>query len=182
MQYLEQRTGDYALILLLASLAGTPFQLVTSAAIFKPTRKPLGLYAFGYASLHLLLFLWLDYAWVLPSIWRVISQKPYIWAGLAAWIILLPLAVTSTRGWKLRLKKNWKRLHRFVYAAGILAVVHFALNIKGDLLHLTGAFKMPLVAVIVLSILFLIRLPGIKSLILRLRGKIVSSEEPKKTE
>ena len=89
-------------------------------------RKALGLYAFLYASLHLLNFVGLDYGFDLGFIAQdALLDKPYILAGLLALLILLPLAITSTRGWMKRLGRNWKRLHQLVYGAGVLAVLHF---------------------------------------------------------
>lgn len=172
IQYLERRSGDYALILLLASLACTPLQVMTGEIQFKLLRKPLGLYAFAYAGLHLLIFLWLDYGWVWTAIWQVFVGRPYLWSGLAAFMLLMLLAGTSTRGWQRRLKKNWQRLHWLVYLAGILVVIHFALGIKGNLLLLSGEFGSPLAALIVLTILLLIRTKPMRSLFSHLRGKI----------
>jgi sulfoxide reductase heme-binding subunit YedZ len=168
IQYLEKRSGDYALVLLLASLACTPLRFITNSARFTQFRKPLGLYAFAYAALHLLLFVGLDYGFTWDEIIPLVLNKTYLWFGLAAFVLLLLLAVTSTQGWQRRLKKNWQRLHTLVYLTGGLVVLHFALSIKGNIFKLSGEVFWPLISMIVLSILLLIRLKPIRSALRRL--------------
>ena len=95
-------------------------------------RRPLGLYAFLYASLHFATFVWLDYGLDLELLRQAIFDQRYVLAGFAAGLLMLVLAVTSTRGWQKRMGKNWKRLHRLVYLAAALAVLHFFWLVKGD--------------------------------------------------
>ena len=95
-------------------------------------RRPLGLYAFMYALIHFLTFLGLDYGFDLGLIWADVAKKRYIIVGATAFIILLLLALTSTKGWQRRLKKTWIRLHRWVYAAGGLVIVHYVWSVKAD--------------------------------------------------
>jgi sulfoxide reductase heme-binding subunit YedZ len=124
------RTGKTALILLLLSLACTP---INSIFKFRPAlklRRPLGLYSFMYASIHFAIFIGVDYFFDFRLIQDALLEKRYAIVGLTTGIILLLLGITSTKGWQRRLKKNWKRLHRLVYVAGILAVVHYIWLVK----------------------------------------------------
>ncbi|MCS7062233.1 MAG: protein-methionine-sulfoxide reductase heme-binding subunit MsrQ [Anaerolineae bacterium] len=156
------RTGKAALLMLMLSLACTPLHTVTG---FKPAlrmRNWFGLYAFLYAGLHFLVFSALDFGldWVL--IGREIVEKRYILAGLAALVILVPLAVTSTQGWQRRLGKMWKRLHRLAYLAGVLAVLHYVWLVKSDV-------REPLLWSTVLAVLLILRIPRVRARVSRLR-------------
>ena len=146
------RTGRYAVVLLVLSLACTPVYALFRFRPAQRMRRPLGLYAFFYALLHLLIFVALDYGFDLELIAGEISQKRFIQVGLAAFVILLALAVTSTKGWMKRLGKNWKRLHRLVYLAAGLVVAHFVLTAKADI-------RVPVVFGALLGILLLARIP-----------------------
>lgn len=130
IQTITFRTGKFALLFLTLSLAVTPLHTLTGWQPLTRARRPLGVYAFMYAGLHFLTFIGLDYGfqfqWIIPEI----AEKPYILVGLSALLILLPLALTSTKGWQRRLKKNWKRLHRLAYAAGVLVIVHYIWLVK----------------------------------------------------
>jgi sulfoxide reductase heme-binding subunit YedZ len=159
IQTLERRSGDIALVLLLTSLACTPLRILTRQSLFSRLRRPLGLYAFAYAALHFLLFIGLDYGFQLKEAIRQLIQNVYLWAGLAALLILLALALTSTKRSQMVLKKNWLRLHRLVYLAGLLVVLHFGLSVKGSFFQLRGQIQWPLIALIVLLVLLAIRLP-----------------------
>jgi sulfoxide reductase heme-binding subunit YedZ len=161
------RTGRYALTLLILSLGCTPIYLLSG---FKPLirmRRALGLYAFMYAGLHLLTFVGLDFGFNLTFIADEIAQRPYIQVGLLAFLALVPLAITSWPWWIRRLGRNWKRLHRLVYAAGLLAVLHFWWIVRGD-------FRRPLIAGTVLVLLLLARLPVVKRLMAWLRAQLSS--------
>lgn len=160
------RTGTAALLLLLASLAVTPVNTITGWRQVLTLRKTLGLYAFFYATLHLLVFVGLDYGFSLRFILLDgLPTKPYIVVGLAALLILLPLALTSTRGWMKRLGRNWKRLHRLVYAAGILAVVHYLWVAK-------VAFGKPVIYAGVLALLLVLRMPIVRTWLSRVRVRV----------
>lgn len=124
------RTGKTALVLLIASLACTPVNILFGYKPVLKLRRPLGLYSFMYASIHFAIFIGVDYFFNLELIWEALFEKRFALVGLATGTILLALALTSTLGWQRRLKKNWKRLHRFVYLAGILAVLHFIWLVK----------------------------------------------------
>lgn len=154
-------TGKTALILLLLSLACTPINTLLGFKQVLRVRRALGLYAFMYAGLHFATFLGLDYGFDWRLIRQGIFEQRYVLAGLAAGLLLLPLAITSTKGWQKRLGKNWKRMHRLAYLAGILAVVHFMWLVKD--------IREPLRYAAILTILLLLRLPRIRKALSGLR-------------
>lgn len=160
---LTDRTGVTALNLLLLSLAVTPLQTVTGLRSLTPLRKPLGLWAFAYAVIHLLIFIGLDYGFDWRLIWLDgLPTKLYIVAGLAALLILTPLAITSTRGWMKRLGKWWKHLHRLAYLAGILAVVHYIWVAK-------VAYGAPTLYAVMLAVLLAARILWVRTRLAHLR-------------
>lgn len=124
------RTGKTALILLLLSLACTPINYIFKYRPALKLRRPLGLYSFMYASIHFSIFIGVDYFFDFSLIQDALLEKRYAIVGLTTGLILLTLAITSTKGWQRRLKKNWKRLHTLAYLAGILAVVHYIWLVK----------------------------------------------------
>lgn len=155
VQRIEFRTGRWALVFLILSLFGTPLYKIFHLKQGPVIRKTLGRYAFFYALLHGLVFLILDYAFDLRLIWITLSDTLYLVLGIIAFFILLLLMITSNPQSMALLKENWKRLHRFVYAAAILAVIHYFLIEKSDI-------TWPLIATIILGILFLVRIPVIR--------------------
>ncbi len=164
---INNRTGRAAVILLMASLACTPLNILFGWRQVLTLRKSLGLWAFAYALLHLLNFVGLDYAFNLGQIFQdAILSKPYILAGLAALLVLIPLAITSTRGWMRRLGRNWKKLHRLAYAAGVLAVLHFLWQAKA------AERWEPLLYGVGLGLLLLVRIPSVRQAIAQLRGSL----------
>jgi sulfoxide reductase heme-binding subunit YedZ len=128
-------TGDWALRLLLATLALTPLRRLTGWSWLVRLRRMLGLFAFFYAALHLTTYLWLDQFFDVSAILADIAGRPYITLGFAAFVLMIPLAVTSTRGWQRRLGRRWKPLHRLVYGIAVLGVLHFLWLVKADLLE-----------------------------------------------
>ncbi|HYG04926.1 MAG TPA: protein-methionine-sulfoxide reductase heme-binding subunit MsrQ [Stenotrophomonas sp.] len=130
---IEHRTGLWALRLLLLTLAITPLRQLTGQPVLIRFRRMLGLYAFFYASLHLAAYLSLDLRGYWTQIFEEIVKRPYLTVGFLAWLLLVPLAITSTQGWIRRLKRNWGRLHKLVYAIGVLAVLHFWWLVKSDI-------------------------------------------------
>ncbi|MGD8999723.1 MAG: protein-methionine-sulfoxide reductase heme-binding subunit MsrQ [Granulosicoccaceae bacterium] len=132
VEELLHRSGDWALRLLLLTLTMTPLRRLTGWSGWVRLRRMLGLYAFFYASLHFLIYLWFDREFLWREIIVDIGKRPYITVGFAALLILLPLAVTSTRGWQRRLGRNWARLHQWVYLAGLGGVMHFIWLVKAD--------------------------------------------------
>lgn len=130
---IEHRTGLWALRMLLITLALTPLRQLTGQTTVIRFRRMLGLYALFYATLHLSAYLMLDLRGYWTQIFEEIAKRPYITVGFLAWLLLLPLAITSTQGWMRRLKRNWGRLHRLIYPIGILAVLHFWWLVKSDI-------------------------------------------------
>src|SRR3990170_2006595 len=155
IQDITFRTGKAALVLLVLSLACTPLNTVFRFREALKVRRALGLYAFLYVSLHFLIFIGLDYTFDLSLIREAIVEKRYALMGFAAFLTLLPLALTSTRGWQKRLGKTWRALHRWVYLAGILAVIHFVWLVKSDI-------REPLAYGAVVLLLLILRIPIIR--------------------
>ena len=127
---LEHRLGELGLIFLIATLAVTPLRRFTGIALIK-FRRALGLLTFFYILLHLLVWLVLDVQ-ILSEIWKDILKRPYITIGMAGFLLLLPLAVTSNN-WSIRKMgaMRWKRLHQLSYAAAILGAAHYVMLAKG---------------------------------------------------
>ncbi|RPE81752.1 protein-methionine-sulfoxide reductase heme-binding subunit MsrQ [Vulcaniibacterium tengchongense] len=130
---IEHRLGLWALRLLLITLAVTPLRQLTGQPVLLRFRRMLGLYAFVYATLHFAAYLVLDLRGYWTQIFEEIAKRPYITAGFAAWLLLVPLALTSTRAAMRRLGRNWGRLHAVVYAIAALAVLHFWWLVKADI-------------------------------------------------
>jgi sulfoxide reductase heme-binding subunit YedZ len=126
-------TGIWALRWLLLGLAVTPVRRLTGWNQVIRLRRTIGLFAFGYAAVHLATYVVLDQFFDWPSIAADLTRRPYIVAGAVAVVSLTPLAVTSTAGWIRRLGgRNWQRLHRLAYVAAIAAVVHYWWLVKAD--------------------------------------------------
>jgi sulfoxide reductase heme-binding subunit YedZ len=123
-------TGIWALRFLLVSLAVTPVRRLTGWNRIIGYRRMFGLFAFFYATLHLLTYLVLDQFFAWDFIVADIVKRPYITAGMTAFVLLVPLALTSTRGWIRRLGRRWTRLHRLVYIAAAAACLHFIWKVK----------------------------------------------------
>jgi sulfoxide reductase heme-binding subunit YedZ len=141
--------GYVAFVFLVATLACTPLQIVAKLKWPLLLRKLLGDFCFFYASLHLLTYVVLDQGLDLGQIGKDLLKHKFIFLGMAAWLLMLPLAVTSTQGWQRRLGfRRWKRLHRAVYLCGGLAAIHFFLRFKTP--RLETAAWMAAVAVLLL--------------------------------
>ena len=125
-------TGLTTLSLLLVTLAVTPVRRLTGWNPIIKLRRPLGLFAFFYACLHLATYVVLDLSLEFVWVAEDIRDRPYITVGFSAFVLLTPLAFTSTRGWIRRLGHNWTRLHRLVYVAATLGVIHFYWLVKAD--------------------------------------------------
>jgi sulfoxide reductase heme-binding subunit YedZ len=171
IQDLEQRTGRAAITLLVLSLMCTPLNTLFGWKELLKRRRALGLYAFMYVSIHVLIFLDLDYGLAWSLIIQSVVEKPYIIFGLITFLLLTPLAITSFDIWKKRLKKNWKRLHRTVYLIAPLAVLHFALSKKGDIFKLQGDIVKPLVYGLIVLILLILRIPRVRKFFASLRSQ-----------
>ena len=129
---LTDRLGEWGLRLLLATLCVTPLAVLLRKPWLMGLRRMLGLFAFSYVALHLLVWLVLDHWLDLAAIGADIVKRPYITVGLTAFLMLLPLAVTSTQRWMRRLGARWHRLHKLIYPAAILGCTHFWWQVKAD--------------------------------------------------
>jgi sulfoxide reductase heme-binding subunit YedZ len=132
IEHITHQTGWWALAFLTTSLAITPIRRLTKRNEMIRLRRMLGLYAFFYASLHLLVWITLDNFFDTRMMFEDIFERPFVTVGMATYVILLALGVTSTAGWVRRLGRRWQRLHRLVYVAAVGAVMHFWWLVKAD--------------------------------------------------
>ena len=144
-------TGEWTLRLLLATLAVTPLRRILGRPGLAPYRRTLGLLAFTYACLHLATYVALDLTFDLGAVAEDVAKRPYITVGFTAFCLLVPLAATSTRAMVRRLGRRWVTLHRLVYVAATLGIVHFLWLVKAD-------HRPPLVHAAVLALLLGMRL------------------------
>jgi len=184
IQAMEQRTGRHALTLLVFALACTPLNTLFGWRELLKRRRALGLYALMYATIHIIIFINLDFGLAWSLIIQTVLQKSYIIFGLIVLLMLIPLGITSFDIWKVRLGKNWKRLHQIVYFATPMAVLHYALSKKGDIFHLTGDIGRPLVYGLVVLILLILRLPFLRRFFSSFRSQVAAlfyrrNQEPK---
>ncbi|MEX0691717.1 MAG: protein-methionine-sulfoxide reductase heme-binding subunit MsrQ, partial [Gemmatimonadales bacterium] len=145
------RTGWWALFFLTATLAISPVRRITGWNALIRQRRTLGLLAFTYATLHFSTYIVLDQFFGWSFILEDIAERPYITVGFTAWLLLLPMALTSTRGWIRRLGKRWIALHALIYLIAGLAVLHFSWLVKADL-------REPTIFGLVLAALLAVRL------------------------
>jgi len=156
IQEVTQRTGLAALWVLLASLACTPLNTLFGWRRALKVRRGLGLIAFLYAAIHFTIFIAIDYGFDFGLVGLELAEKRYVLVGAAALLILFLLAITSTKGWQRRLGKRWKSLHRWVYAAGVLVILHYAWVQKADI-------RLPLAWGALLALLLLLRVRRIRT-------------------
>ena len=135
IEKVTHETGEWALRLLLLTLAVTPMRRLFGWSWIAPLRRTFGLLAFTYATLHMLTWVVLDQFFDLRAMFEDVVERRFITAGATAFALLLPLAVTSTRAMMRRLGRRWQMLHRGVYAAAVVAVIHFVWLVKADLLE-----------------------------------------------
>lgn len=151
IEFITRSTGTWTLVMLLAGLAITPLRRLSGANWLIKLRRMLGLFAFFYACLHFTTYIWLDQFFDLTAVLRDIAKRPFITIGFAAFVLLIPLAATSTDAMLRRLKRNWGRLHRLVYPIAALGVLHYLWLVKRDLTQ-------PLLYAAVLAVLLGLRL------------------------
>src|ERR1700690_3245202 len=151
IEVITHSTGDWTLILILTTLSITPLRRLTRQYWLIGIRRMVGLFAFFYAFLHFLTYIWLDKFFAFHEMLKDIAKRPFITVGFSAFVLLIPLALTSTT-WSIRRLggKNWQRLHRLIYLTGILGVIHYFWLVKAD-------HRKPIEYGIVLSILLLYR-------------------------
>jgi sulfoxide reductase heme-binding subunit YedZ len=150
VEEMTHRTGEWALRFLLIALTITPLRKMTGANWLIKIRRMFGLYVFFYALMHFITYIWLDQNFDWMEILIDIPKRPFITVGFTAFVLLIPLALTSTNKMMRRLKKNWQRLHKLVYVIAMLGVLHFLWVVKADTLE-------PLVYAVILLGLFLFR-------------------------
>ncbi|MCP5145679.1 MAG: sulfoxide reductase heme-binding subunit YedZ [Gammaproteobacteria bacterium] len=152
VETLTHQTGLWSLRLLLISLAMTPLRRMTARVEFIQQRRMFGLWAFFYACVHFTIYLLLDLSLDFSALWADIVKRPYITVGFIAFVLLLPLAFTSTLNARRRLGRKWNTLHKLVYAIGVTALLHFWWIQKADI-------REPLIYCLIFGALMLFRLP-----------------------
>ena len=143
--------GEWTLIFILLTLSMTPLRKITKSVEWIKFRRMLGLFTFFYASIHMLSYVGLDYRFDFEPLINDVLKKKFIFIGFSAWLLLIPLAVTSSERMVRLLKQNWKKIHRLIYIIGIFGVLHYIWLSK------TIFFK-PLIFLIILVILLLLRI------------------------
>jgi sulfoxide reductase heme-binding subunit YedZ len=151
IEFIERSTGFWALFILLATLTLTPIRLLTGQVWQIQLRRMLGLFMFFYVCLHIITYVWLDFSFDWVAITKDIAKHPRILVGFAAFILSIPLAITSSNTMMKRLGRHWKQLHQSVYLIAVLAIVHFWWLVKKDI-------REPLLYACILMILFGIRI------------------------
>ena len=142
--------GEWTLIFIFLTLSMSPLKRITNSTVWIKFRRMLGLFVFFYASIHLLSYVGLDYRFDFQPILNDVLKKKFVFIGFAAWLLLIPLAITSSDKMVKILKQNWKKIHRLIYVIGIFGVLHFIWLSK------TIFFK-PLIFLVILIILLLFR-------------------------
>ena len=173
VQALEQRTGRHAITLLVLSLACTPLNTLFKWSELLKRRRALGLYAFMYATIHVLIFVNLDYGLAWSTIVQTVFEKPYILVGAAGFLLLVPLAFTSFDIWKKRLGKTWKRLHQLIYLIAPLLVLHYAWSKKGDFFALQGEIVRPLIYGLIVVLFLIMRISPVRKALASLPSRIL---------
>ena len=156
---ITHHTGEWTLIFICLTLAMSPLKRLTNLTFWIKFRRMLGLFIFFYATLHMLTYVVIDYRLDFSSISKDILTKRFIFVGFAAWLLLLPLTLTSSRKAVMFLKDKWKKLHRLIYLIAILGVVHFLWLVKFDITE-------PLIyaAIILLLLLFRVKFKKVEKI------------------
>ncbi len=152
VEYLERYCGDWALRLLLVTLAMTPLRRLSGRSEALRVRRLLGLWAYAWICVHFAIYLVFDLEGSPAALADDLLKRSYITLGFAAWLLLLPLAWTSTRAWQQRLRRRWTALHRLIYPAALLGALHYVWLVKADL-------REPLIYLAILMLLLAERLP-----------------------
>lgn len=165
IEFITRSTGTWTLVGLLVTLGVTPLRRLTGWNGLIRFRRMLGLFAFFYACLHFTTYIWLDQFFDPASIVKDIAKRPFITVGFSAFVLLLPLAATSTQKMMRRLGRNWQRLHRLVYLIALLGVLHYLWLVKKDIAQ-------PLVYGAILLVLLALRLPWGVTMLGAISGRI----------
>ena len=148
---ITHHTGEWTLIFIIITLAMSPLKKITKLNIWISFRRMLGLFVFFYATIHLMTYVVIDYRFDWQQIYNDVLKKKYIFIGFSAWLLLIPLAVTSSQKMTKLLKQNWKKLHRLIYLIAIFGALHYIWLSK------TIFFK-PLIFAVIIIILLMFRL------------------------
>jgi methionine sulfoxide reductase heme-binding subunit len=152
VEFVQHFTGDWTLRFLLITLSVTPLRKLLNIPDLIRFRRMLGLFAFFYVCLHFLTYLWPDQNFDLAGMWKDVAKRPFITVGFLGFVLLIPLALTSTKGWIRRLGgKRWQALHRLIYVSALCGVVHYYWLVKSD-------HRLPLLYGAILVVLLLYRL------------------------
>jgi methionine sulfoxide reductase heme-binding subunit len=162
IQDLERRTGRHAITLLVLLLLCTPINTLFKWSEPLKRRRALGLYTFMYATIHVIIFADLDYGLAWSRLIKEVVEKPRLIVGATAFLLLIPLAITSFDIWKKRLGKKWKRLHQVVYFIAPLVVLHYLWSKKGDILSLQGEVFKPMIYGLIIAVFLIVRIPPIR--------------------
>ena len=133
IEELLHRTGIWTLRILILTLMMTPLKIIIGSTVFIRVRRMMGLFTFFYASLHMIIYVWLDLGLDWPHFIEDVIERPYITVGMLAWALMLPMAITSNRWMIRKLGKRWKMLHRSIYLVLVLGCLHFLWLVKSDL-------------------------------------------------
>jgi len=163
IEFITHSTGTWTLVGLMATLSVTPLRRLTGRAELLRYRRMLGLFSFFYACLHFTTYVWLDQFFDPASIAKDIIKRPFITIGFTAFVLLIPLAVTSSHAMMRRLGRRWQLLHRLIYPIALLGVVHYLWLVKKDLTE-------PLIYAAILALLLVARLPWGVKLLQAIRG------------
>ena len=150
VETLTHATGDWTLKFLLITLTVTPLRKITGQSWLIKLRRMFGLFAFFYALLHFITYIWFDQYFDWAAILKDIPKRPFITVGFSAFVLLIPLALTSTNKMMKRLKRNWTKLHKLIYVIAVLGVLHFLWLVKADT-------REPLIYACILLVLLLYR-------------------------
>jgi sulfoxide reductase heme-binding subunit YedZ len=170
IEFITRSTGTWTLAGLLITLAVTPVRRLTGHNELIRYRRMLGLFAFAYACLHFTTYIWLDQFFDPAGILKDIYKRPFITVGFTAFMLLLPLAFTSTNAMMRRLGRRWQQLHRLVYLVGLLGVLHYLWLVKKDLTQ-------PLIYGMVLLSLLSLRLPAVALGLTGLRNRMALARQ-----
>jgi sulfoxide reductase heme-binding subunit YedZ len=154
IETLTHVTGMTTLVLLLVTLSATPVRRLTGWNPVIRLRRPLGLFAFFYATVHFSIWFVFDMVFNVQWMLEDVAERPYITVGFTAFLILIPMALTSTKGWIRRLGRRWATLHKGIYVAATLGVIHFYWLVKADT-------RLPILLGGVLAVLLVLRAPGL---------------------
>ena len=152
IEFITHSTGDWTIRFLLITLSVTPLRKLLALPALIRFRRMLGLFAFFYGFLHFVTYVWLDKFFDLPDILKDVAKRPFITAGFTGFVLLIPLAVTSTQGWIRRLGgKRWQLLHRLIYVSALAGVIHYYWLVKSDV-------RLPLLYAAILGVLLSYRI------------------------